>query len=41
MAITLKAKQRDAIFTQIAAGFTTFGDLERTPLKPGRAAEGR
>jgi hypothetical protein len=29
MAITLKPKERDAIFTQISADFTLFGDLEK------------
>lgn len=29
MAIKLEAKQRDAIFTQITADFTLFGDLEK------------
>jgi hypothetical protein len=29
MAITLEAQQRDAIFTQISADFTLFGDLEQ------------
>jgi len=29
MAITLEPKERDAIFTQISADFTLFGDLER------------
>jgi hypothetical protein len=29
MAITLKPAERDAIFTQIGADFTAFGDLEK------------
>ncbi|HWC49521.1 MAG TPA: hypothetical protein VG448_11620 [Solirubrobacterales bacterium] len=29
MAITLKPKERDAIFAQISADFTLFGDLEK------------
>lgn len=29
MAITLKPEERDAIFTQVSADFTLFGDLER------------